>query len=176
MSPRNPRNLIAKYFKNPKNSQRNKKNVTKKSKKSVLTLIPHPAFTRILLWLVSNSLWVAHTEKRIRIKHNEQGARINNQDRDEQYSFLIHSVFPTFLFLYFYIGPANIRRNLLLPLRLQLLHLFSLFSKFAPLTLEGSISCKFYREEEMRSCPLFKIEPTCVNRAVNNYFLASQPY
>ena len=45
-------------------------------------------------------------------------------------------VFSSFLFLYFYIGPANIRWNLLLPPRLQLLHLFSLFSKFAPLTLE----------------------------------------
>ena len=57
-------------------------------------------------------------------------------------------VFSSFLFLYFYIGPANIRWNLLLPPRLQLLHLFSLFSKFAPLTLERGISCKFYRKRK----------------------------
>ena len=90
------------------------------------------------------------------------------------YSYI--STFPTFLFLYFYIGPANIRWNLLLPLRLQLLHLFSLFSKFAPPTLERSISCKFYRLQEMRSSPSFKFEPTCVNQAVKNSFLAYRPF
>ena len=78
-------------------------------------------------------------------------------------------VFSSFLFLYFYIGPANIRWNLLLPLRLQVLHLFSLFSKFAPLTLEPEYFLQILSPAELDEVFLAKIEPTCVNQAVDEY-------